>query len=53
MFEAKITEVAIGQIRGLVKPSDKERQAAFDLFIELAIRSALCRFDGSSASERA
>ncbi|NMD25331.1 MAG: hypothetical protein GYA65_14230, partial [Actinobacteria bacterium] len=39
MFEAKITEVAIGQIRGLVKPSDKERQAAFDLFIELASRT--------------
>ncbi len=40
MWEAKVTEIAVGQIRGLVKPSEAERQAAFDLFIELASRTA-------------
>ncbi len=39
MWEAKVTEVAIGQIRGLVSPSDAERAAAFELFVELASRT--------------
>lgn len=39
MLESKITEIAIGQIRGLVKPSDAERKAAFELFVELASRT--------------
>ena len=37
-LESKITEIAIGQIRGFVKPSKAERLAAFELFVELSVR---------------
>ena len=39
MLETKITEIAIGQIRGLVKPSEQERAAAFELFVEFGSRT--------------
>ena len=37
-LEAKATEIAIGQIRGFVKPSKAERLAAYELFVELSAR---------------
>jgi tetratricopeptide (TPR) repeat protein len=37
-LESKVTEIAIGQIRGFVKPSKAERFAAFELFVELSVR---------------
>lgn len=37
-LESKVTEIAIGQIRGFVKPSKAERLAAFELFVELSVR---------------
>ena len=37
-LEGKVTQIAIGQIRGFVKPSKAERLAAFELFVELSVR---------------
>lgn len=37
-LESKVTEIAIGQIRGFVKPSKAERLAAYELFVELSAR---------------
>ncbi len=39
MFEDKVVEVAIGHVRGLVNPTEAEREAAFELFVELASRT--------------
>ena len=37
-LEGKATQIAIGQIRGYLKPSKAERAAAFELFVELSVR---------------
>lgn len=37
-LEGKVTQIAIGQIRGYLKPSKAERAAAFELFVELSVR---------------
>ncbi len=39
MFEEKIVEIAIGHVRGLVNPTEAERAAAFELFVELSSRT--------------
>lgn len=37
-IEQRVLSVAIGEIRGLIEPSDEERAAAYQLLIELATR---------------
>lgn len=41
--EQQVLSVAIGEIRGLIQPSPKEREAAFQLLVELASRTASFR----------
>lgn len=39
IFEKEVVEIAIGQVRGLVTPTEAEREAAFELFVELSSRT--------------
>ena len=52
MFESKITEIAIGQIRGLIEPSEQERAAAFELFVELGSRTTTAPLSADTGSIR-
>lgn len=52
-LEGKVTEVAIGQIRGFVKPSAAERLAAFELFVELSVRVTTASVDDERGTLRA
>lgn len=42
-IEQEVLSVAIGQIRGLIQPSPQEREAAYQLLVELATRMSAFR----------
>ena len=52
MFETKAIEVAVGQITGYINPSEAERRAAYELFVELSTRTATVGVDDEEPSVR-
>jgi hypothetical protein len=53
-IETKVVEVAVGQVKGYLYPTEAEKAAAYELLIELSTRTAgaqLASTDGSIRSE--
>ena len=52
MFERRLVEVAIGQVRGYLFPSPEERAAAYELLIEYTSRTVTAPLAPSEGSIR-